>query len=247
MDNKRLNLASHWAELGETCQKICPKEIDFKELIVITKGWNPTRQRTADPDKAYSYSFRLTRSRPNQLSSGFTPFRNQQISGQQSPLFTIPQSFQEKTRIQGQKQDHLQPEEERVRPYDPEAVGFGERNTQEPEVVVKNSRISSPLNRNITHTQIEHNVVTPESNLNSDALWLQMSQYAEQTQNQFEELEASHEKMKILTASMDKIVKHLQKGHAELRKASEETNKRLNLVFENNTTAKGTGIVWIKT
>ncbi|MBW0474262.1 hypothetical protein O181_013977 [Austropuccinia psidii MF-1] len=49
---------------------------------------------------------------------------------------------------------------------------------------------------------------------------------------QFAELEASHERMKILTASMDKIVKNLQEGHAQLSKASEETNKRLNLVFE---------------
>ncbi|MBW0534489.1 hypothetical protein O181_074204 [Austropuccinia psidii MF-1] len=31
---------------------------------------------------------------------------------------------------------------------------------------------------------------------------------------------------------MDKIVKNLQEGHAQLSKASEETNKRLNLVFE---------------
>ncbi|MBW0585278.1 hypothetical protein O181_124993 [Austropuccinia psidii MF-1] len=59
-----------------------------------------------------------------------------------------------------------------------------------------------------------------------------MSQYAEQTQKQFAELAASHNRMKILTASMDKIVKNLQEGHAQLRKASEETNKRLNLVFE---------------
>ncbi|MBW0495684.1 hypothetical protein O181_035399 [Austropuccinia psidii MF-1] len=59
-----------------------------------------------------------------------------------------------------------------------------------------------------------------------------MSQYAEQTQKQFSELEASHERMKKLRASMDKIVEPLQEGHALLRKASEETNKRLNLVFE---------------
>ncbi|MBW0531647.1 hypothetical protein O181_071362 [Austropuccinia psidii MF-1] len=135
----------------------------------------PSYRRTVDPDSAYSDFFRLTRSRPNQLSSGFKPFRNQQISGQESPFFTIPGSFQEKTRIQGQKQDHLQPEEERVRPNDPEAVGFGERSAQEPEVVVNNSRISSPINRNINPTQIEHSVVTPESRLKSDALWLQTS------------------------------------------------------------------------
>ncbi|MBW0528167.1 hypothetical protein O181_067882 [Austropuccinia psidii MF-1] len=44
MDNKRFNLASNWAELGECLQKICLKEIDFRDLMVITKGWNPTRQ-----------------------------------------------------------------------------------------------------------------------------------------------------------------------------------------------------------
>ncbi|MBW0570557.1 hypothetical protein O181_110272 [Austropuccinia psidii MF-1] len=107
-------------------------------------------------------------------------------------------SFQEKTRIQGQKQDHLQPGEEKVRPNDAEAVGFGERSAQEPEVVVNNSRISHPINRKITPTQIEHNVVTPESNLNSDALWLQMLQYSEKTQKLFAELESSHEGMKRL-------------------------------------------------
>ncbi|MBW0545040.1 hypothetical protein O181_084755 [Austropuccinia psidii MF-1] len=79
----------------------------------------PGYRRTADPDRAYSDSFRLTRRRPNQLSSGFIPFTSQQISGQESPFFTIPGSFQEKTRIQGQKQEHLQTEEENVRPNDP--------------------------------------------------------------------------------------------------------------------------------
>ncbi|MBW0539788.1 hypothetical protein O181_079503 [Austropuccinia psidii MF-1] len=59
-----------------------------------------------------------------------------------------------------------------------------------------------------------------------------MSQYAEQTQNHFAELEASPERMKILTASMDKIIKNVQEGYAQFSKASEETNKTLNLVFE---------------
>ncbi|MBW0556495.1 hypothetical protein O181_096210 [Austropuccinia psidii MF-1] len=192
----------------------------------------PIYRRTTDPDREHSDSFRLTRRRPNQLSSGFTPLRNQQISGQESPFFTLPGGFQDKTRTQGQEQDLFSPKAERVRPNDPEAVGLGKGSTQEPEVVVNNSRINSPLNRNITPTQIEHNAVSPESNLNSDALWLQMSQYAEQTQKQFAELESSHERMKKFTASMDKIVKTLQEGHAQLTKASEETNKRLNIVFE---------------
>ncbi|MBW0467548.1 hypothetical protein O181_007263 [Austropuccinia psidii MF-1] len=181
-DNKRFNLASHRAELEASFQKICLRELDFKHLMVITKGLNTTRQITADPDREYSDSFRLTRIRPNQLSSGFTPFRNQTIRGQESPFITIPSSFQETTRIQGQKQDIFQPKAERVRPNDPEAVGLGERSTQEPERVVHTSRISSPINRNITPTQIGHNVVTHESNLKSNALWLQMSQFAEQTQ-----------------------------------------------------------------
>ncbi|MBW0527123.1 hypothetical protein O181_066838 [Austropuccinia psidii MF-1] len=156
----------------------------------------PSYRRTAGPDRAYSDSFRLTRSRTNQLSSCFKPFRNQQISGQESPFFTIPGDFQEKTRIQGQKQDLFRPKAERVRPNDPEDVGLGERCTKEPEIALHTSRISSPTNRNMTPTQIEYNVVIPESNLNRDALWLQMSQFSEKTQNQLVELQESHEGMK---------------------------------------------------
>ncbi|MBW0491438.1 hypothetical protein O181_031153 [Austropuccinia psidii MF-1] len=44
MDTKRFNLASHWEELGASYQRICLKQIDFKDLMIITKGWNPTRQ-----------------------------------------------------------------------------------------------------------------------------------------------------------------------------------------------------------
>ncbi|MBW0486676.1 hypothetical protein O181_026391 [Austropuccinia psidii MF-1] len=43
----------------------------------------PSYQRTADPDREYSDSLRLTRSKPNQLSISFKPFGNQQISGQE--------------------------------------------------------------------------------------------------------------------------------------------------------------------
>ncbi|MBW0467719.1 hypothetical protein O181_007434 [Austropuccinia psidii MF-1] len=55
MDNKRLNLASHWAKLGAILQKVFLKEIDFKELMLITKGWNPTRQ------------FRILEERPTRI------------------------------------------------------------------------------------------------------------------------------------------------------------------------------------
>ncbi|MBW0470671.1 hypothetical protein O181_010386 [Austropuccinia psidii MF-1] len=215
--------------LGRTWSKL-PEDLSQRDRLQRPYGNN--QRRTANPDRAHSDSFRLTRSRPNQISIGFIPFRSQQISGQESQFFTIPGSFQEKTRIQGKKQDHLQPKEERVRTNDLEAVGFGERSAQEPEVIVHNIGISSQFNRNITPTQIEHNVVAPESNLNSDSLWLQMSQFSEKTQEKVAELEASHERMKSLPGSMDKIAKTHQEGHAKLRKASEETNQIPNLLFE---------------
>ncbi|MBW0505091.1 hypothetical protein O181_044806 [Austropuccinia psidii MF-1] len=156
----------------------------------------PSYRRIAEPDRTYSDSFRLTRRRPTQLSSGFTPFRHQKIRGQESPFFIIPGSFQEKIRIQGKKQDIFQPKAERVRPNDPESVGLSERSTQEPEIVVNTSRISSLNNRNINPTQNEHSVVTPGSNLNSDSLWMQMSKFAEKTQEKFAGLQESHERMK---------------------------------------------------
>ncbi|MBW0555857.1 hypothetical protein O181_095572 [Austropuccinia psidii MF-1] len=90
----------------------------------------PSYRRTANPDREYSDSFRLTGSMPNQLSSGFTSFRSQYISGKELPFFTIPDSFQEKTRIQGKKHNFFQTKGERVRPINKEAVGLGERSTQ---------------------------------------------------------------------------------------------------------------------
>ncbi|MBW0496607.1 hypothetical protein O181_036322 [Austropuccinia psidii MF-1] len=194
--------------------------------MVITKGWNPTRQ------------FRLLEVRANRIRENQATIQAMEEQLTQTGHTQIPSGSQGAGQIRSpvasnhSETNRSVPEEGRVRPNDPEAVGFGERSAQEPEVDVNNSRISSPIDRNITPTQIEHNVVTPESNLNNDALWLQMSQFAEKTQRQFAELEESHVRMKILTASMDKIVKNLQEGHAQLGKASEETNKRLNLVFE---------------
>ncbi|MBW0508656.1 hypothetical protein O181_048371 [Austropuccinia psidii MF-1] len=142
----------------------------------------PRYTTKSEPERSYSDSFRLRRSTPTQLSSGFTPFRHQEISGQELPFFKIPGSVQEKTRIQGKKQELFQQKEERVRPNDPEAVGIVERSTQEPEINVNTSRTRSPTNRNATPTQIEHIVVKPESNLNSDKLWLKMSQFSGKTQ-----------------------------------------------------------------
>ncbi|MBW0489845.1 hypothetical protein O181_029560 [Austropuccinia psidii MF-1] len=43
-EKKRFRLDSYWEELGASCQKICLREIYFKDLIEITKVWNPKRQ-----------------------------------------------------------------------------------------------------------------------------------------------------------------------------------------------------------
>ncbi|MBW0520924.1 hypothetical protein O181_060639 [Austropuccinia psidii MF-1] len=199
-----------------TPQRFISMEYGQQEVqpsIPLGRTWRKFPEDLSQRDRLrrpYGNHQSLTRGRPNQLASGFRQFRNQQIIGQESPCFTIPGCFQEKTRIQGQELDSLKTGKERVRPNDLEAVGLGERSAQEPEVVVNNSRISSHINRNITSTHIQHNVITPENDLNSDALWLQMSQYVEKTQKKFAELEASHEMRKILTASMDKIVENLK-------------------------------------
>ncbi|MBW0539345.1 hypothetical protein O181_079060 [Austropuccinia psidii MF-1] len=236
MENKRFNLASHWAELGPRFQRICLKEIDFKDLMVITKGWNPTR-------KFRPLEWRETRIRDNQATiqaiaeqltqTGHTqiPPGSQRVY-QESPFFTILGSFQEKTRIQGRKQERFQPKAERVRLNDPEAVGLGERSAQKTEIVVNTSRIHSPTNRNITPTHTEHNVVTPGSNLNSDKLSLEMSQFAVQTQESFDDLKRINERFQRNAILQEATIKAIQESCAQLNKASEETNKRLDQVFE---------------
>ncbi|MBW0481360.1 hypothetical protein O181_021075 [Austropuccinia psidii MF-1] len=59
-----------------------------------------------------------------------------------------------------------------------------------------------------------------------------MSQFADQAQNQFADLQKSHVRLEKLTYSMETIVKALQEGHAQLCKSSEEINRRLNQVLE---------------
>ncbi|MBW0486963.1 hypothetical protein O181_026678 [Austropuccinia psidii MF-1] len=229
-DNKSFNPESHWEELGASFHKICLKEIPFKDLIVITKGWNPTRKFRLLEERA-------TRIRENQATIHAIEEQLSQIgptlipSGSQGvdqPNYPVA-SHHSGTRRSVARSHHssqFQPKAERVRTDDPEADGLGERSTQEPEIVLNTSIISSPNNRNITPTHNKHSIVTPESNLKTDALWLQMSQFSEQTQRKFAELPEIHERLKALTASMDKIVKPLQEGHAQLSKASEEAKKK---------------------
>ncbi|MBW0497402.1 hypothetical protein O181_037117 [Austropuccinia psidii MF-1] len=204
------------------------------QQAVQTPGWEGNQdkgkssnyshcRRRIEPDRAYYHSFSLTKSGATQLSSGFTLFRHKQISGQESPFFTIPGSFQEKTRIQREEQDLFQPQAARVRLNDAEAVLLGERSTQEPIIVVNTSIISSPINRTITPTQNEHNFVTPEM----------------KTQEKFDELHRSNERFKQLKTLHENTIKAIQEICAELRKASEKTNKRLSQFFEEQYHFKG--------
>ncbi|MBW0483268.1 hypothetical protein O181_022983 [Austropuccinia psidii MF-1] len=41
--SKRFNLASHWEKIGASFQRICLKEIPFKDLMELTKGLNNNR------------------------------------------------------------------------------------------------------------------------------------------------------------------------------------------------------------
>ncbi|MBW0483566.1 hypothetical protein O181_023281 [Austropuccinia psidii MF-1] len=76
-----------------------------------------------------------------------------------------------------------------VRPNDTEGVGTSEGSTQNQKIIVNTSdRISKPTIRNDIPTHNEHSVVTPDSNINSDELWLKMSQFSEKTQQKLEKL-----------------------------------------------------------
>ncbi|MBW0478319.1 hypothetical protein O181_018034 [Austropuccinia psidii MF-1] len=99
-------------------------------------------------------------------------------------------------------------------------------------LAVNTSRISGSINRNITLTQKEHNVVTPESNLNSDEMWLQMSQFAVKTQESLNDLQRINERLQRNAILKEDTIEAIQESCAQLSKASEETKKRLNQVLE---------------
>ncbi|MBW0507393.1 hypothetical protein O181_047108 [Austropuccinia psidii MF-1] len=131
-----------------------------------------------EPARSCSVPFRVIRSKPSKLPISFIAFRHQYIIDQESPFVKIPGNFHDKTRIKREKQDSFQQEEERVRPHDPEEVALDERSTPEPEIALSTSdRIRSPSHGRISPTKNGQSVVTPESNINSNELWLQMSQF----------------------------------------------------------------------
>ncbi|MBW0525629.1 hypothetical protein O181_065344 [Austropuccinia psidii MF-1] len=168
--------------------------------MVITKGWNTTRKFIFPEERETRIreneaTTLAIEEQLNQTGPTLIPSGSQGVDQPNSPVASHHSGHS----ISVAKSHHSsQSQAERVRPNDPEAVGIGERSAQEPEIVINTSSISSPNNRNITPTQNDESVATPSSDLNSDTPWLQMCQYAEQTQKQFSELPESHERMKNL-------------------------------------------------
>ncbi|MBW0535775.1 hypothetical protein O181_075490 [Austropuccinia psidii MF-1] len=97
----RITLRRTWSKFSEdmsqrdTLQRSYGnhQRMEFQQAVQIpggegnqdkgTSSHYPSYRRKIEPDRAYPDFFRITRRRPNQLSSGFTPFRKQQIIGQE--------------------------------------------------------------------------------------------------------------------------------------------------------------------
>ncbi|MBW0460757.1 hypothetical protein O181_000472 [Austropuccinia psidii MF-1] len=129
----------------------------------------PIYGREMKTERSYTYSFSLTgNGKSAQLLGGFKPLRIHKVSGQESPLFQIPSSFQDKERIKRKEKYLFHLEAERVRPNDPKIAGTSEVSTQEQEIfVITFCRTSSPTIRKDISTQHEHNILTPDSTRSS--------------------------------------------------------------------------------
>ncbi|MBW0502728.1 hypothetical protein O181_042443 [Austropuccinia psidii MF-1] len=207
MDNKSFNLASHWAELGASFQKICLKEIDLKDLMVITKGWNPTRQfrlleARAQRIRENQATFQaiqeeLTQTGPTQIPSG------SQGAGQISSAVASHHSETRRSVAKSHHSSQFQDVSRRIQGNKGKNKdSFNQRRKESEPMIQKLLDLVKEVPKNQKYFQTTLGsvvlVVPSESNINSDTLWLQMSQYADQSAKQFAELEASHERMKKL-------------------------------------------------
>ncbi|MBW0475420.1 hypothetical protein O181_015135 [Austropuccinia psidii MF-1] len=96
--------------------------------MLSTKGWNPNTaqapggkgrqdkgesshypsdRRKTELEREYYDSFRLTRSKPSRIPSGFTQFRNQKITEQESPFFTMRVLSRSKQGLKGKNTPSL--------------------------------------------------------------------------------------------------------------------------------------------
>ncbi|MBW0565181.1 hypothetical protein O181_104896 [Austropuccinia psidii MF-1] len=70
------------------------------------------------------------------------------------------------------------------------------------------------------------------SSLDSDKLWLQMSQFAVKTQESLDDFKRINERFQRNAILQEATITAIQESCSQLRKAAEESNKRLNQVFE---------------
>ncbi|MBW0463950.1 hypothetical protein O181_003665 [Austropuccinia psidii MF-1] len=112
-------------------------------------------------------------------------------------------------------------------------VGPGESSTKKQQIVLNSSdEASSCIIKNNISTQSEHNVVTPEATIIIIALWMQMGKFEEKTQKEFEILHENNSRLQEIITLKTKTIHTLQEEYTQLSRASEETNKILNEVLE---------------
>ncbi|MBW0479636.1 hypothetical protein O181_019351 [Austropuccinia psidii MF-1] len=104
MRNRIFNLASHWEDLGEIFPKIFLKDIPFKELMVITKGWNPnTKLKLMEERKARIRENQAIEEQLNQKEHNPTPSRSQGVS---QPDFPVASNHSRINRTMESSQHH---------------------------------------------------------------------------------------------------------------------------------------------
>ncbi|MBW0492279.1 hypothetical protein O181_031994 [Austropuccinia psidii MF-1] len=178
---------NHMLQLQQLLKRLIPMEIGQQEgqpSCKMGRTWGMLKEDRSQRDtfqRAYENNQRLesqkaarnsggkgrlSRSKPVRLPGGFTPLTHQKISGQDSPFFTIPASFQEKKRVKVQEKEFFKTEAEIFTTNDSEAVGLSERSTQKPEIILNTfDRISIPTTRNDIPTENAHSFVITESNI----------------------------------------------------------------------------------
>ncbi|MBW0461619.1 hypothetical protein O181_001334 [Austropuccinia psidii MF-1] len=142
------------------------------------------------------------------------------MQGKRVTILHNYRTFTGETRIKGQGNNYFKAEEKEIRTNDPEVVSLSQGSTQKQQIVSKSDRISTPTIRNDIPTKNEHSVATPESNTNRNELCSKMSQFEEQTQENFEELHENNLRLQELLNLQNTTIQTIQEGWAKPRKAS---------------------------
>ncbi|MBW0470818.1 hypothetical protein O181_010533 [Austropuccinia psidii MF-1] len=99
-------------------------------------------------------------------------------------------------------------------------------------------KINNPTITNDIPTQNEHSVVTPESSISRNELWLKIYKFAQKTQKEFEILHESIFRLKEVDKLQTKNFHTLQEDYTKLIRVSETTNRKLKQVLEEQNNSK---------